>query len=138
MLAESQTPEVWQISTTAPVWEGKGDCADCSSYRPIRLLCHTMKIFERILDSRLRAIVSTTANQCGFVKDCGAIDAIHATHSLKDIGRKTALFISHSSISRKRSIASRVNSYGYLCESMESLRNTCVGLRCCTRSRQAL
>ncbi|EYC29925.1 hypothetical protein Y032_0005g2337 [Ancylostoma ceylanicum] len=63
MLAESQTPKVWQMSTTVPVWKGKGDSADCSSYRPIRLLCHTMKIFERILHPRLRAIVSTTANQ---------------------------------------------------------------------------
>ncbi|EYC23526.1 hypothetical protein Y032_0015g2703 [Ancylostoma ceylanicum] len=82
MLAESQTPEVWQMSTTVPVWKGKGDSADCSSYRPIRLLCDTMKIFECILDSRLRAIVSTMANQCGFVKDCGTIDAIHAARLL--------------------------------------------------------
>ncbi|EYC12231.1 hypothetical protein Y032_0048g1678 [Ancylostoma ceylanicum] len=88
MLTESQTPEVWQMSTTVPVWKGKGDSAVCSSYRPIRLLCHTMKIFERILDARLRAIVSTTANQCGFVKDCGTIDAIHAARLLVERHRE--------------------------------------------------
>ncbi|EYB88615.1 hypothetical protein Y032_0244g3530 [Ancylostoma ceylanicum] len=82
MLAESQTLEVWQMSATVPVWKGKGDSAVCSSYRPIRLLCYTIKIFKRILDSRLRAIVSMTANQSGFVKDCGTIDAIHAARLL--------------------------------------------------------
>ncbi|EYC17011.1 hypothetical protein Y032_0032g2616 [Ancylostoma ceylanicum] len=88
MLAESQTPQVWQTSTTVPVWKGKGDSAVCSSYKPIRLLCHTMKIFELILDSRLRAIVSTTANQCGFVKDCGTIDDIHAARLLVERHRQ--------------------------------------------------
>ncbi|EYB95898.1 hypothetical protein Y032_0155g3079 [Ancylostoma ceylanicum] len=107
MLAESQTPGVWQMSTTVPVWKGKGDSAVCSSYRPIRLLCHTMKIFERILDSRLRAIVSTTANQCGFVKDCGTIDAIRAARPLVERHREKKPLCS-SRISRSReSVRSR-------------------------------
>ncbi|KAK6744362.1 hypothetical protein RB195_011205 [Necator americanus] len=48
--------------------------ADCISYRPIRLLCHTMKVFERVLEARL----SVSLNQCGFVKDCTFIDVTHA------------------------------------------------------------
>ncbi|EYC25573.1 hypothetical protein Y032_0011g1280 [Ancylostoma ceylanicum] len=88
ILMEGKTPEVWQMSTTVPIWKERGDSADCSSYRPIRLLCHTMKIFERILDSRLRAIVSTTPNQCGFVKGCGTTDAIHAARLLVERHRE--------------------------------------------------
>lgn len=43
-----------------------------------------MKIFERILDARLRNIVSITPNQCGFVKGCGTMDAIHAARLLME------------------------------------------------------
>ncbi|KAK6740540.1 hypothetical protein RB195_008789 [Necator americanus] len=78
IVAEGRTPDFWQTSMTLPVWKGKGDLADCASYRPIRLLCHTMKVFERVLEGRLRKIVSVSLNQCGFVKDCSTIDAIHA------------------------------------------------------------
>ncbi|KAK6729989.1 hypothetical protein RB195_006812 [Necator americanus] len=58
IVAEGRTPDVWQTSVTVPVWKEKGDIADCTSYRPIRLLCHTMKVFERVLEARLRKIVS--------------------------------------------------------------------------------
>ncbi|KAK6737186.1 hypothetical protein RB195_019713 [Necator americanus] len=83
IVAEGRTPDVWQTSVTVPVWKGKGDIADCTSYRPIRLLCHTMKIFERVLEARLRKIVSFSLNQCGFVKDCSTMDAIHAARILE-------------------------------------------------------
>ncbi|KAK6755903.1 hypothetical protein RB195_014349 [Necator americanus] len=90
IVAEGRTPDVWQTSVTVPVWKGKGDIADCTSYRPIRLLCHTMKIFERVLEALLRKIVSVSLNQCGFVKDCSTIDAIHAVRILleKHRGKK--------------------------------------------------
>ncbi|EYC03943.1 hypothetical protein Y032_0091g2516 [Ancylostoma ceylanicum] len=47
-----------------------------------------MEIFESILDSLLQAIVSTTANQCGFVKDCGTIDALHTARLLVERHRE--------------------------------------------------
>ncbi|EYC13390.1 hypothetical protein Y032_0044g963 [Ancylostoma ceylanicum] len=53
LIAEGKLPETWTTSTTVPIWKGKGDVADCMTYRPIRLLCHTMKIFDRVLDRRL-------------------------------------------------------------------------------------
>lgn len=52
--------------------------------RPIRLLCHTMKIFEQESDQRLRSIVTITSNQCVFVKGCGTTDAIHAVRLLME------------------------------------------------------
>ncbi|KAK6738259.1 hypothetical protein RB195_020395 [Necator americanus] len=88
IVAEGRTPDVWQTSVTVPVWKGKGDIADCTSYRPIRLLCHTMKVFERVLEARLRKIVSVSLNQCGFVKDCSTIDAIHAARILLEKHRE--------------------------------------------------
>ncbi|KAK6764660.1 hypothetical protein RB195_024836 [Necator americanus] len=88
IVAEGRTPDVWQTSVTVPVWKGKGDIADCTSYRPIRLLRHTMKVFERVLEARLRKIVSVSLNQCGFVKDCSTIDAIHAVRILLEKHRE--------------------------------------------------
>ncbi|ETN73090.1 hypothetical protein NECAME_18531 [Necator americanus] len=86
--SNGRTPDVWQTSVTVPVWKGKGDVADCASYRPIRLLCHTMKVFGRVLEARLRKIVSVSLNQCGFAKDCSTIDAIHALRILLEKHRK--------------------------------------------------
>lgn len=48
-----------------------------------------MKIFERILDARLRQIATITANQCGFVKGSGTTDAIHAARLLVEKHRET-------------------------------------------------
>ncbi|ETN83662.1 hypothetical protein NECAME_17385 [Necator americanus] len=66
--SNGRTPDVWQNSVTVPVWKGKGGVADCASYRPIRLLCHTTK--------------------CGFAKDCSTIDAIHAVRILLEKHRE--------------------------------------------------
>ncbi|KAK6729992.1 hypothetical protein RB195_006814 [Necator americanus] len=110
IVAEGRTPDVWQASVTVPVWKEKGDIADCTSCRPILLLCHTVKVFERVLEARLRKIVSVSLMECGFVKDCSTIDAINAVRILleKHRERKTATRILLFSISRK----SHMSCYG--------------------------
>ncbi|KAK6741201.1 hypothetical protein RB195_009202 [Necator americanus] len=47
-----------------------------------------MKVLERVLEARLRKIVSVSLNQCGFVKDCSTIDAIHAVRILLEKHRE--------------------------------------------------
>ncbi|KAK6742925.1 hypothetical protein RB195_010287 [Necator americanus] len=47
-----------------------------------------MKVFERVLEARLRKIVSVSLNQCGFVKDCRTINAIHAVRILLEKHRE--------------------------------------------------
>uniref|UniRef100_A0A7I4Y4S3 Reverse transcriptase domain-containing protein n=1 Tax=Haemonchus contortus TaxID=6289 RepID=A0A7I4Y4S3_HAECO len=88
VVAEKKVPESWQQSTTIPIWKKKGSPGDCACHRPIRLLSHSMKIFERIVDSRIRDIVELTTNQCGFVSGCSTIDAIHATRLLLEKHRE--------------------------------------------------
>ncbi|VDP05534.1 unnamed protein product [Heligmosomoides polygyrus] len=82
VVAEKKVPECWRQNTTIPICKKKGSQADCSSCRPIRLLRHSMKIFERIVDGRIRDIVQFSSNQCGFVADCGTVDAIHVARLL--------------------------------------------------------
>ena len=59
-----------------PIYKSKGDVLGCGSFRPIRLISQTMKVFERIVERRLREILSLSPVQCGFVK--GTTDAIFA------------------------------------------------------------
>ena len=44
----------------------KGDHMNCSNYRGIKLLGHTMKPWERIIDQRLMDIVSISDGQFWF------------------------------------------------------------------------
>ena len=52
IVVEKKIPKEWTVSTTVTIYKGKGDTLDCSSYRPMRLLSHTFKLFERGLEHR--------------------------------------------------------------------------------------
>lgn len=67
IIEEGGEPKAWTTSITVLIWKGKCDVSECSNYRPIHLLCHMMKLFECVLDSHLRNIISVTLNQCVFV-----------------------------------------------------------------------
>lgn len=68
-------PNAWLTSTTLPIWKGKGDMAKCPNYHPIRLLCHTMKIFKQVIERLV------SENSLCFAKPMRlcTTDAIHAT-----------------------------------------------------------
>jgi len=51
IVKEKSIPGEWKESTTVPIWKNKGDSLSCNNYRPIRLLSHTLKIFERVVDN---------------------------------------------------------------------------------------
>ncbi|VDO76214.1 unnamed protein product [Heligmosomoides polygyrus] len=88
VVAEKKVPESWQQNTTIPIWKKKGSPAYCASYRPIRLFSHTVKIFERIVDGRIRDVVQFPTNQCGFAFGCNTVDAIHAVRVLLEKHRE--------------------------------------------------
>ena len=71
--------------------EGQDDTLTCNNYRPIRLLSHTLKIFERVLDARIRECVKITPNQTGFRPGCGTTDAIFALRILAEKHREKKL-----------------------------------------------
>ena len=47
------------------VYKGKGDALDCGNYRELRLLEHSMKVWEKVLEARLREIIAINENQLG-------------------------------------------------------------------------
>ena len=49
---------------------------ECGSYRGIRLLEHKLKIFERVVETRVRRIVKIDDLQFGFMAGRGISDGI--------------------------------------------------------------
>ncbi|GJR37011.1 retrovirus-related pol polyprotein LINE-1 [Tanacetum coccineum] len=44
----AKMPEEWRLSEVIPIYKNKGDAQACSNYRGIKLLSHTMKLYERV------------------------------------------------------------------------------------------
>ena len=60
-------PEEWRDSVIVPIFKEKGDIQDCGNYRGIKMIYHTMKIWERIIDRRMREETSMGEEQFGFM-----------------------------------------------------------------------
>ena len=71
-------PDNWRNSFLIPIYKGKGDIQDCSNYRGIKLISHTMKVYERIIDQRVRNETEVSEEQFGFMPGRGTVDAIFA------------------------------------------------------------
>jgi len=73
----AKMPEEWRSSTVIPLYKNKGDIQDCNSFRGINLLSHTMKLWKRVIERRLRKDVSISENQFGFMLSRSTIEAIY-------------------------------------------------------------
>ena len=43
-------PSAWRNSILVPIFKEKGDVQECKNYRGIKLLTHTFKIWEKVVD----------------------------------------------------------------------------------------
>jgi len=59
-----------------PIYKNKGDIQSCTNYRGIKLMSHTMKLWERVIEHRLRGMTRVTMNQFGFMPGRSTIEAI--------------------------------------------------------------
>ncbi|VDO31651.1 unnamed protein product [Heligmosomoides polygyrus] len=75
VVVEKTVLDSWLKYTTIRIWKKKAILADCTSYLPIHLLSHSMKIFERIVDGRIRDVTQLSTNQCGFVAGCSTVNS---------------------------------------------------------------
>ena len=60
-------PEEWRRSVLIPIYKTKGDAQCYGNYRGIKLMSHTMKVWERIIEARLRDSVEISKQQYGFM-----------------------------------------------------------------------
>ena len=54
LLVDEQMPEEWRRSVLIPIYKNKGDARCCGNYREIKLMSHTVKVWKRIIEARLR------------------------------------------------------------------------------------
>ena len=74
----------WEDSDTEVVYKGKGDALDCGYYRGIRLLEHSMKVWKKVLEARLREIITINQNQLGFSPGKNTIDGLFVLRQLQE------------------------------------------------------
>ena len=74
---EERVPREWEVGIVIPLFK-KGDCNECGNYRGITLLSVVLKMYERILERRLRRILDQQLeeSQSGFRKGRGTQDHI--------------------------------------------------------------
>lgn len=85
--AEERIPEDWNIGVIIPIYK-KGDKKNCGNYRGITLLSTVLKIYERILEKRLRTHIEQhlSTSQSGFRRGCSTQDHVF---TIKEITHKT-------------------------------------------------
>lgn len=66
------------------VYKNKGDIQNCN-YRVIKLLSHTMKVWERVVEMRIRRAVSISKNQFGLMPGRSTMEAIHLIRRLVEL-----------------------------------------------------
>ena len=71
---QEKMSEEWRHSVIVPIFKEKGDIQDCGNYRGIKMISHTMKIWERIIDRRLREETSIGEEQFGFMPSRGTTE----------------------------------------------------------------
>ena len=93
LMKGDKVPGDWSSSTTIPIYKGKGDAMDCGKYRGVRLLEHGMKIYERVLERRLRDLADVGDYQYGFCPGKSTIGAVFIVRQLQEnFARKKQLY----------------------------------------------
>ena len=81
-------PEEWRDSIVIPIFKNKGDVQSCSNYRGIKLISHSMKLWERVVERRLRSELTFSEQQYGFMPGKSTTDALFALRELMEKYRK--------------------------------------------------
>ena len=73
------------VSLLVPIFKGKGDPLNPNSYSRIKLLEHAFKLYEKVLDGRLREVVDVGKMQYEFMPRRGPVDTVFV---LRKLGEK--------------------------------------------------
>jgi hypothetical protein len=95
IVKEGRIPTDWDRSWMINVYKGKGDALQCGSYRGIKLLEHAMKVFERVMEVRLRQKLHIDDMQFGFMPGKGTTDAVFILRQVQEkyLGKKKDLWM---------------------------------------------
>ena len=76
LLQGEKMPDEWRRSVLAPLCKGQGDIKECGNYRGIKLMSHSMKLWERVIEAKIRKEVTIAEHQFGFMPGRSTTDAI--------------------------------------------------------------
>jgi hypothetical protein len=84
----NKMPDEWRRSILVLIFKNKGNVQSCTNYLGIKLMSHTMKLCERIIEHRLRGVTNVTENQFGFMSGRSTMEAILLVRQLMEICRE--------------------------------------------------
>lgn len=79
---KERIPNAWRKSVLIPIYKQKGDIKECGNYRGIKLMSHTFKLWERVVDTRIRSEIIVSKNQFGFMPGRSGMEALFAMRQL--------------------------------------------------------
>ena len=81
---EKGIPTVWRTSILTPLYKGRGNVTECNNYRGIKLMCHGMKLHERLVEDRLRQVIEISSTQYGFQQGKSTTEPIFALRMMQE------------------------------------------------------
>ena len=82
--ASERMPEEWRDSMMIPISKNKGDVQSSSNYRLITLISHTMKLWERRVEKKLRSDLKFSNQQYGFMPGKSNKNALFALRMMME------------------------------------------------------
>ena len=80
---EKGIPTVRRMNILTHLYKGKGsNVTECTNYRGIKLMCHGTKLYERLVEDRLRQEISST--QYGFQQGKSTTEPIFALRMMQE------------------------------------------------------
>jgi Reverse transcriptase (RNA-dependent DNA polymerase) len=84
----NKMPDELRRSILVPIFKNKGDIQSYTNYRGIKLMSHTMKLWERVIEHRLRKLTTVSKNQFGFMPGRSTMEAIFLIRQLMERHRE--------------------------------------------------
>jgi Reverse transcriptase (RNA-dependent DNA polymerase) len=78
----------WRRSILVLIFKNKRDIQSCTNYRGIKLMIHTMKLWERVIEHCLRKPTTVSKNQFSFMSGRSTIEAIFLIRQLMERHRE--------------------------------------------------
>ncbi len=86
-------PDSWKTSKRIPIFKNKGDILECNNYRGIKWMSHFMKLWERVVEARLREMVTIRENQFGLDQECQQqSQSLHCGKYKRSVEKRTKIY----------------------------------------------
>ena len=82
IFAQEKVPEDWKEAEIISIYKGKGDPEVIGNYRGISIASNLGKLFERILNNRVKEVITYTEAQAGGRAKYSTVDQLYILKSL--------------------------------------------------------